>query len=391
MEFVLSILPYVAPVLLGFFALIGLIAGLIRGCWSSVLVFIKNVIAVVVAIFVSPILISVLSSALKKLLMPVINFSGFMNDIPKTTAALEALFNALFSVLIFTLVFLLALFILSLIFIAFIKPIRKLEQNTLKKKAVSRLLGGVLGILTGALVCIAISMPVFGLSHTCRDVLVSVNSWGEKTPEIVEQNNDKISDGSNVFSALLDNTAADIMWKYGQKTIYNMTASIKTENGKTNLDAEVQKSVRLVQKCLSLFDRPITEFGDTEIQNLKDFILNFDYKKDVFLPEVVSGLLNDISDKWLNRESFFGLKPFGLDEDSTRQLFVDIYTIFSKTTPKNLFGELQTITDIFEILQKNQLLAISNNMDALFETAYKNGVLDEIKNKVSANPDTSVL
>lgn len=250
----------------------------------------------------------------------------------------------------------------------------------------NRLGGAVLGIVNGFAVVLILLMPFLGTVNVIdaaadeisameiaqkQDSASEDDNSGNQPENGAETSFDSIKDFTD---PLVNEGAGKFMLSFGGEALYNSVSSARYDGEKITLKNEVTGLLEMVNS-VSLLAQDVTTYDDTQIQALDNTAQSLE--DSTLLRDISSGLLSDMSDKWLNGESFLGIQKIDAGE-LFNPIVTEMLEIFSTSDKDNIAKDFRTIADVFEILIENDIFASASDFEALLDKLGGDGVITEI-------------
>ena len=236
----------------------------------------------------------------------------------------------------------------------------------------NRLGGAVLGIVNGFAVVLILLMPFLGTVNLIDAVadevsameIVSDNTANEDSANPPDNGAETSFDSIKDFTdPLVNEGAGKFMLSFGGEALYNSVSSARYDGEKITLKNEVTSLLEMVNS-VSLLAQDVTTYDDTQIQALDNTAQSLE--DSTLLRDISSGLLSDMSGKWLNGESFLGIQKIDAGE-LLNPIVTEMLEIFSTSDKDNIAKDFRTIADVFEILIENDIFASASVFEALLD------------------------
>ena len=259
--------------------------------------------------------------------------------------------------------------IVAAIVIKFIPPFKK------PKPAVHRVGGLGVGLVCGLLVSLLVLMPVVGVLNIASEI-----GQSGAIPE----------DSEDETTQIFDEIAADPVLKvYAVSAgwMFDYLASADFQGERVYLKKDIGVILTLVSNIESL-SGDATEFGQDQIDALNRIIENLD--QSALLKHTLSGVLSQLAGNWVAGESFLGMER--IDAGELLNPVIDtILEVISTSNKDNIVADMTTLTEILSVFVKHDMLAFSEDYEAMLDTLGRDGVIAELISVANKNERMSVL
>ncbi len=401
MDFNLSTIgSYISLGILGFVALSALCAlvfGFKRGFSKSLLRLITVAIAAVGAFLVAASLSTAVANAvadkgLVEIIKGIEDKTGAFIDDPaiydlidsfdKDTAAM--VISLIVSIVIVPIVFILLFYVFKLVTLLIFWLLSAMTGlNRKHKNFISRVLGVLIAAVQGVIIAGVVLLPVAGFASLAD----------EATQNMIDASEDEESAKSiidfreNILNDILENPVISVILDAGGKDLFKTMTSVEYEGDKFSAYDEmlVLTDIYVDVTGVSSWENP-TEDDNKRVEALGDKIAD-----NYFTSTVVSGILSGFSTAIENETLVVSMdEPLG-------SLFKSMISVFTTSTRDNLKDDLNTITHVYSILGKYEVLNSFDDSDKLrtaLLTKHSDGetektVIDYVVDELYKNPRTA--
>lgn len=371
---------YVAIALLataGVLLVINTLKGLIRGLRKTVGTLASVVLSIIVALIATAIVCKPTS-------VVVTSSAAFLKDalvegeiaelfaIPELVEALTYYAVMIIAPIFFTLVFVLASVVISII----VAIVLKIVKPSKKPGALLNRLGGAgVGLVCGFLIAIVTLMPVVGMIDLVMPAA-----------ELSMVQDEGMEDVAEILNDANESSAIKLLSNLGCKTLYNGLASATFEGEKIYLKDDVKVIFSVVDNFDALAVE-MAEYGDDQIAAIDNIVVELDSSE--MLKNAVAGVLSTAAEKWAAGESFVGMEKPEVG-DMAAPLVDTALDVLANSTKDTIGEDLMTVSDIFSIMIKSDLLGGGETSD-LIAKFNENGTISELIVAVGSNPRMAPL
>ena len=380
-----------------FFALIGAIAGLIRGAARQLV----RAITIVASVFLSFLAIKISNNALLASLAEkdsagirewfdgLVGFFNLQMDnswmLHLDAESLRLMMQVVISLVIAPLVFVAAFIIISALMLIVYSILQKLLGfSNLDNNAATRLSGALLGFVQGVVVSAILFMPIIGVGNAFTS---AVQTLEKEVPD--EEVTIAMSEACSYVEPIVDGPAFNVLGVFGAKPIYNGLAKIEID-GKdyraTKLLPDIIVIAAEIEKLESVDMKNITPEDEAVLNRILDTV-----EDDFFLTKLVSGAIRQFALNYKNGVVTITVQaPYDALLDSA-------IAIFETTDSTNVHADLDTVVEVLLILSREGVIAsLDTNSEALLTTLTsrdENGqnAVNKVIDAVNANPRTKPL
>ena len=356
--------------------IVNVLVGLSRGFSRGLLRLITLLVAVVAAFFLA----KGLSASLADKLMPLLeealasneSINEFISTQPNAMEALAALAKMLVTPILFLLCYV-ALKIVTWIIYLILRAVFSVGKP---KNLLVRRLGGLgMGLLAGLIGLLVFVTPVMGytdiLSRTVSEVdMISEN---ESTATLVEYN------ASYIAPAAETPVASQIYKGIGSKIFKGLT-TVEWDGEKADLETEWFAVLSVIDKAGELKGKSFVDYGTAESQVVHDMVDGVGGSK--ILSDIGSGVLNGVSNAWLQGNTFLGIAMPKLGDENADVIIFGVLRVFSTTSDETLVDDLDAFADVFDLLIKYDMMDLlaGGNADGEFAAhLVESGFLEEAR------------
>ena len=252
-----------------------------------------------------------------------------------------------------------------------------------RTRTLSRTLGAVVGLCTGAVIAIAVLLPVSGFVSIAEDVRPIL------TADTVKEESRGTTEEFYIWwvEDLGENPALDVIYNFGGERVFReMTRMPMADKKGESATEEVRTVASIYCEAAKLagFDwkapSPEAEAALDEILNIVD--------GDEYAATLVSGVMRGIS-RAIETDALVIVA-----EEPIASLIDSIFKVFSDSSKDNVADDLGTVLHVYFILGDYEVLSAFDNTTALRDallTKHEDGktVIDYVVDELYLNPRTS--
>ena len=372
-----TILLIIAAVLIGFGALLGLF----RGFKRAFIRFLTVAIAFFGSLFACKYFLSNTEKVLnhpwtQKLLdlLKVTFLDQLKEQVPDAYEILIGLPVAILSPIVFTALFIVASFVLeivSMIIGFFAGP-----------KHGFRLLGGVIGAVQGAVVTVAIMVPLCGLLTNAVSAIDTIEE--EKDDRYNVAAVDQLAGYKEQMLAITEAPIYKLVDKYAGTPICDSLMRYKVNGKEINVKEETDNVAALYAHSFPLIGTNIKAYTQDQVGAMDKLVSDVD-KSELF-PRLIAAILNAAGNAWDKGDEFFSIPAPEVTDEFTN-VMKELYGVLKASsadedahTPTGMpagrsvvANDFQTLVDLMDVFEKHGVFPIIDDSDA-------------IKNKLSNDP-----
>ena len=394
MDFVLNngatVLLILAGVLIGFGALLGLF----RGFKRAFIRFLTVAIAFFGSLFACRYFLTNTEKVLnhpwtqKLLALLKITFLDTLKEqVPDAYELLIGLPVAILSPIVFTALFIVAAFVLeivSMIIGFFAGP-----------KHSFRLLGGVIGAVQGAVVTVAIMVPLCGLLTNAVSAIDTIEE--EKDDRYNVAAVDQLAGYKEQILAITDAPIYQLVDKYAGTPICNSLMRYEVDGKEVNIKEETDNVAALYAHSFPLIGTNIKAYNQDQIGAMNDLVNDID-KSELF-PRLIAAVLNAAGGAWESGEEFLSIPAPEVSEEF-KDVMTKLYAVLKASsadddpnTPTGMpagrsvvANDFQTLVDLMDVFEKHGVFPIIDDSDAMKDKLSKDPTLvPDIRTVLRAN------
>jgi len=402
MDWVLDNASLLLLILAGVLIVFGALLGLFRGFKRAFIRFLTVAIAFFGSLFACRFFLvdpkRVLDHPWTQKLLDLLRVTEYLEqlkeEVPKAYDFLIGLPVAVLSPIVFTALFLVAAFFLELVYFIigfFAGPKRS-----------GRLLGMIVGAVQGAVVTVAIMVPLCGLLSHAVSAIETIEA--EKDPGYTVEAVDQLSEYKQQMTAVTDAPIFKLVDKVGTP-ICNSLMRYKVDGVEINVGSEIDNTASIYAHAFPLMDTPLKEYSQKQIQALYqitgndkagDERIEGDVSESRLLPYLLSRVLNAAGESWSKDEEFLSVAVPDMSDDFDKVMneFFEILKT-TNTDPiddrsesrSTIVTDLKTIVDLLDVFERHGMFPIIDNSDAVknkFATEPK--IIDEMREILNKYP-----
>ncbi len=395
MDMILNNGPTILLILAGVLIVIGALLGLLRGFKRAFIRFLTVLVAFFGSLFACKYFLSNTEKVLnhpwtqKLLVMMKVTFLDQLKEqVPDAYDLLIGLPVAILSPIFFTLLFLVAAFVLeivSMIIGFFAGP-----------KHSFHLLGGVIGAVQGAVFTVAIMVPLCGLLTNAVSAIDTIEE--EKNENYNVAAIEQLSDYKQQMIAITDAPIYQLVDKYAGTPICSSLMRYTVDGKEVNIKEETDNVARLYAHIFPLMGTELKNYKQDQVQALGNVVGDLD-RSELF-PLLITKVLNAAGNGWLGPNNEGGGTFLSIKAPQTDSKFddvlIELFKVMATTSSdpvsdepnakKVIAADLQTMVDLFDILEKHGIFPIIDDSDALqTKLATDPTLFPEIRTKLRSN------
>ncbi len=373
MDFVLNngatVLLILAGVLIGFGALLGLF----RGFKRAFIRFLTVAIAFFGSLFACRYFLTNTERVLnhpwtQKLLglLKITFLDQLKEQVPDAYELLIGLPVAILSPIVFTALFIVAAFVLeivSMIIGFFAGP-----------KHSFRLLGGVIGAVQGAVVTVAIMVPLCGLLTNAVSAIDTIEE--EKDDRYNVAAVDQLAGYKEQMLAISDAPIYQLVDKYAGTPICNSLMRYEVDGKEVNIKDETDNVACLYAHSFPLIGTDIKSYTQDQIGAMNDLVDDID-KSELF-PRLIAAILNAAGNAWDGGDEFFSIRAPEVSDEFTN-VMKELYGVLKASSAEDdahtptgmpagrsvVANDFQTLVDLMDVFEKHGVFPIIDDSDAM--------------------------
>ena len=362
-----------AGVLVGFGALIGLV----RGFKRAFIHFLAVAVAFFGSLFACRYFLSNTEKVLnhpwtQKLLdlLKITVLDQLKEQVPDAYDLLIGLPVAILSPVFFTLIFFIAAIVLWLVAVIigfFAGPKHGL-----------RLLGGVIGAVQGAVITVAIMVPLCGLLTNAVSAIDTIEE--EKDDRYNVAAVDQLSGYKEQILSLTDAPIYQLVDKYAGTPICNSLMRYKVGDKEVNVKDETDNVAALYAHSFPLIGTNVKAYTQDQIDAMDKLVNDID-KSELF-PRLIAAVLNAAGNAWNNGDAFLSIEAPAVS-DEFDEVMKELYKVLANTSayPKSdapdakteVAANFDTLVRLMDVFDNHGIFPIIDDGDAM-------------KNKLSNDP-----
>ena len=262
----------------------------------------------------------------------------------------------------------------------------KALKATDKMIPASRLIGLVIGFVSGLIVAVLLLFPVsayLGLVDSAVESLEQQDAVEEIIPDVPEVDMIK-----GIVSELNDSPAFVVYRSVGGGLLTDVFMTMHVADTDVKLEDEIDTYLVLAGLVMDMLEtESLTEYGTREADIMRQLGVHFGDSK--ILTPVAGDVLYGVTDAWLNGEAFLGKEKPDLGENSA------LFDPFLQTLMEIIHGDAHqneqlnadviTLTEMGAIMTEAGVLANLENTDELMSTLSGSGVIKQLITVLGTN------
>ena len=407
----INLIVYVAVALV---AVYGLLRGLRKGLYKSLIDLGVFLITAIASIFIA--------KALSKALVNVEKLQGILTtlcewfpDMSETLADLQSTITSMPEDMVSMVMVLPTVFLAPIVFIivyfllGFILKIPKIiiarsifgPNGGEEYHGGSRIFGGVVGAVTRIAAFAVVLIPLVGYINLANDSLTNMTTaQPAEAEELVEEpttgmDSDFDSVGSTLsqiqadyVSPIADNFAVKSVYACGGKWIFNTLSSVNVNSIDITLSNELNVLTSMYDDVTVIMGTPVPHYGEKQVQAINNITDTMDSA--VVIPSLVSSAFSYASQQWLDGNAVFGIEKVKVG-DYYEPTLDKILTMLASTTQETVKLDLHTLGNILGICVENELFKELLDGGNVINTIERETFLGEIFLELYKNEKTKAL
>ncbi len=375
-----GLMQYISIALLafaGFIIIFNIVKGLIRGLKKTVGSLVAIIISALIAWLITAIVCrpsSLMVAKVMELLQSVLP-EGEIRDL----LLMESLGDAInhYSAMIAAPVFFTACYIVISIVVSIVIAIviKFIPPKKEESKLVKRLCGSAVGLVCGFLVVVLTLMPTIGTFE------LAVNAASELESETAEETSPDEYGIHEFLEVAKNDTTIKILGDLGCRPLYNMLASTSFDGERVYLKNDISAILAMLDN-VTLLGGDMSGYSYVQIEAIDEIINSFDSSP--LIKHAVAGVFSTVSTTWLDGGAFMGIEKITAGE-MIDPVIDGMLEVMQTSDKNNISADLRTMRDVFAILVENEVLAYTDNSEALLEKLGEGEVISELMAAVTSN------
>ena len=304
----------------------------------------------------------------------------------------EVLVKVLFALILYIPVFFLVRWIIKIIVNIIMRASRKKSpkhvieyspENEDYHIKYNKRMGAAVGVISGFIIAIVVFMPITGVLNTADDVV-----------DIVETSVSNVKFKNPKSMALLDKYSDDfagtVLNACGGRALYDMTTTISIGGQTTciNKEVEIIGSIDVMDLKNSLVSTgAITPDNIVKTEGLLNTISD-----SVALKLISAEFLNNAATKWLDGETYMGIKKPSLGGHVALDTFMDsVLFVCSTSTFDTIDADINTIVTLIKTFQEYTALSQNGDYATFMKEFVATDGLQRIEDELYKNPHMSTV
>lgn len=238
---------------------------------------------------------------------------------------------------------------------------KKKEIKRMKRREKKRLLGGVIGLLQGAIVMLLVLCPIVGL----------VTMAGGPIAGLMEPEGSESADApaeENELLAIVEDENVALISKV-TSPVFKWISSFKIGESTVSLTDEVDNLMAIVDKAATLGEVPFEEFGEDQTEALHDLVDLLDESE--LFPKLISEILSYVAGQWQAGETVFDMEKIDMGEEMA-PIMDALLDVFATTDEDKITEDLTTLADLFSLIVECEIPAHIEGEDLFNQIAETN-------------------
>ncbi len=216
---------------------------------------------------------------------------------------------------------------------------RKKEIKRMKRREKKRWLGGLIGLLQGAVVMLLVLCPIVGLVTMAGGPIADLMA-----PEGSE-NTDAPAEENELLAIIEDGNV--VMISKVTSPVFKWITSFKIGESTVSLTDEVDNVMAIVDKAAALGEVPFEEFGEDQTTALHELVALLDESE--LFPKLISEILSYVAGQWQAGETVFDMEKIDMGEEMA-PIMDALLDVFATTDEDKITGDLTTLADLFSLI-----------------------------------------
>ena len=242
-----------------------------------------------------------------------------------------------------------------------------LRQSSKHKSALSTIVGGLIGIVQGAIIAFCVLLPVTGFLSLAGDVKAEVLAREDLS---VESREKVESLYANWLDEPISSPLVSFIGDVGGEVVFAELTSATVEEEQYDMR---EKASLIVNVCVDTMElkgmnwQSPTPEQQAAIEKIVDRMGN-----DEYTARILAGVLRGSSTALTDNIQIFGLEPPYDD------LFIEAFSIFIDSNAVNVGGDLDTMLEVYFIMANNDILVLIGEND---HEGLKNKLIEKNENE----------
>ncbi len=260
---------------------------------------------------------------------------------------------------------------------------KKKEIKQMKRREKKRWLGGLIGLVQGAVVALLVLCPIVGLV-----TMVGGPVAGLMEPESSE--NGEAPAEENELLAIVEDENVALISKI-TSPVFKWISSFKIGESTVSLTDEVDNVMAIVEKAAVLGEVSFEEFGEDQTEALHDLVDLLDESE--LFPKLISEILSYVAGQWQAGETVFDMEKIDMGEEMA-PIMDALLDVFATTDEDKITEDLTTLADLFSLIIECDIPAHIEGEDLfnqIAETQFLNRAFDLLDGSRFAGVGDAIL
>ncbi len=251
--------------------------------------------------------------------------------------------------------------ILFIVLRAVLGIVKKIVFKTFKikipdaPKALGRLCGAAIGLVSGVLCILAVVTPLFGTLDTMQAVM----NVGEATEGVSEDVSEEPQGGiaGNLTDMMTLNKApiAKQIYGLGGDAMFTFLTTTSWNGERVVLREEAVAVATALDQISALSAKDVSEYGDEETAALRNVATSVD--DSALLSNMMAGVISEAAGTWSEGNGYLGIRFPGMTGHYGRILKA-FFSVFATTDTTTVGADLTTFADVFALLVDHDMFAM---------------------------------
>lgn len=241
-----------------------------------------------------------------------------------------------------------------------------------------KVIGAVLGVVSGFIITVVTLTPFVGILQSTDDVVYVVK-------EVTDIEQTEFGMSLEAVPKYANDMGVTVIDVCGAGVLYELTTTTTVAGYTTSINKEISAIRNIDFKSVMDKFSENTEFNTDTITELEPALKSMSKSLvlKVFAVEIVRG----VSTKWINDDSYAGMKKPSLSEHKfIEDLFDNVLSVCATTTVHTFDADMTTLISLLNIIGEEDDVLNSENYDDLMSGIAEREILERIDYELSKNP-----
>lgn len=366
-----------------------------RGLNGSLLALGSSIVSLILSLVFSPIISGALVSLILSMAASMVpSYSDLITQLPSGETAIKAILTAVLNSLLFLIVFFVFRRIVRMVIYVICKITDKKDNKdpgyAREKESwyvkYGKVFSGIIGALSGFILFILITSPIFGTIGTVVKVADLVETAVPGTLQKYAINGEIISDMKDDLENVADDAVGNVFYKLGGEQLYEASACADIDYRRVYISDEID-AAEDVLKDLSYLTKSLE---DDAMLNADDADVLYSIGEHFQEVEIIHYLAADIlsvcADAWLTGYTFCEMEKPMLNP-LVDGAVDEVLAVCANTNEYNVKMNLKTLTRVCAIILESDIMNVDvSNYSEIIAFVDESGLIDRINTELAANP-----